>query len=288
MDISVIIPVYNDPRGLRTTVESVINQKHANFELIIVDNNSVDDTGNVAEYYEEQYPDYISVYYERDVQSSYAARNCGIRNSKGEVLCFIDADMSAEPEWLFKLNDRFKNKEVQYSGSNVNIYSEGLDETLSGIYNKRSGFPVERYVSDHNFAPTCCLSVRKSVFDEVGLFNSDLISGGDWEFGNRVSENGITQHYFPNIVLNHPARTNLASLMSKYKRVGVGHQQMNQLGIKQYRSLAHPIHYLPPHPITFKQRVISDTDGWSTILGLYFVGYLTKLSKLYGRLTQVV
>src|SRR5690349_1726872 len=87
--ISVIIPCYNHGRYLIESVESILNQTYKNFEIIIVDDGSTDDTGFIARSMEG-----VQYVYQKNGGLP-AARNTGIKISKGEYLVFLDAD-----DWL--------------------------------------------------------------------------------------------------------------------------------------------------------------------------------------------
>ena len=94
--ISIIVPVYNAQSCIAGLVESLLGQNHPEklTEIIIVDNNSTDQTKEII----KQYP--VILLEENEIQSSYAARNKGIRCAHGEILAFIDADCIAAENWI--------------------------------------------------------------------------------------------------------------------------------------------------------------------------------------------
>lgn len=252
-EISVIIPVYNCPDGLKDTVESLIAQDYLKekYEVIIADNGSSDDTLAVAEDYVDRFPDLVQVVIEDKIQSSYAARNKGIDASLGDILCFIDADMTVEHNYLTHIKKRYDDGSVDYYGCKVNIYS--VKDTLTSKFNIVNGFPVKSYLENHNFVPTCCLSVRRYVVEKVGAFDSRLESSGDLEFGHRVYKAGLKQGYMDDIVLHHPARWKYRSMLNKGKRIARGIAQLNYYFPDQYGYLVERYfrlrRYLPSNPI---------------------------------------
>jgi len=181
--ISVIVPVYNDSRGLKDTLESLVNQNFPpeNFEIIVADNGSIDNTLDVAKEFIQNYTKLIRFVVEDKTQSSYAARNKGMKDAKGSIVAFIDADMSVDEDWLTRISDSLEEHQADCLACNVEIFTKG--KSVFGLYNKMTGFPVEDYVRNLHFAPTCCLVVRKIVCENAGLFDSRLISSGDKEFG---------------------------------------------------------------------------------------------------------
>lgn len=224
--ISVIIPVYNDPEGLTDTLESLVVQEvNQEYEIIVVDNNSDDKTSKVIGEFEKRHPDLVEGFEENKVQSSYAARNKGIENAEGDIICFLDADMWVDEDYLCKINSYFEeNPQVGYAGCQVEIVDDS--GTIPAKFDKFTGFPVEEYLDKNNFVPTCCLSVRGEIFEKVGKFDQNLISGGDKEFGGRVANSNIKMEFLHDVVVYHPARESLKSIGKKYFRIGRGTYQL--------------------------------------------------------------
>ena len=287
--ISVIIPVYNDPEGLRDTLESLVDQNFEEYyEILPVDNNSTDNTGEVIQEFEREYPDLVRGLEENEIQSSYAARNKGIKGAEGDILCFLDADMWVESSYLSDIARYFeRNPEVDYIGCNVELVSN--KDSLASRYNLLSGFPVEDYIEGSNFAPTCCLAIRKNVFDEVGLFDDRLVSGGDMEFGERANQAGLKQEFAKGITLYHPTRDSLRSLLKKSFRVGKGHGQLDVYRPEESsrRGFLHPANFLPMNPLSLKD-YFSQSSKHSLrkreMPVFYILYYCLKLASSYSRL----
>lgn len=234
---SIIVPVYNDEKGLKDTLHSLTGMSFPAdlFEIIVVDNGSDDRSLNIAYTYQKNYPGLIQVLSENTVRSSYAARNEGIKKSSGEILVFLDANMSVNPDFLDRLNTVFIDDSPDYTGFRV-VLSTGDPANFFERFDKHTAFPVEGYLRFRHFCPTCCLAVKKKVFEKIGLFDPLFTSGGDYEFGNRVYDNGMLQSFTPSIEVYHPARNGFASLAKKAFRVGRGRAVIRNAGIKLYRS----------------------------------------------------
>ena len=231
---SVIIPVFNDPDGLRDTVDSLIAQDLSRdaYEIIIVDNGSTDETWSVANRFAEEHGPLVSAVRESDIQGSYAARNRGIEVARGEVLCFLDADMIAPGDYLRRVNKRFAESDVDYLACAVEL--KATSDSASSIYNCVTGFPIARYLERGHYAPTCCLCVRRRCINDLGPFDARLESGGDMEFGQRVYDAGLKQQFAPAIVLLHPARSSFQALLSKQCRIARGHAQLSYYYPERY------------------------------------------------------
>jgi|AntRauMinimDraft_3_1070383.scaffolds.fasta_scaffold02570_2 glycosyltransferase involved in cell wall biosynthesis len=244
--ISIIVPVYNDPEGVEITIRSIQPQlRETPARLIVVDNDSTDRTPDVVRSYADD--DRITLLHESDIQSSYAARNTGVRHTDSEILAFVDADMTVPEDWLESALNEFQSSNADYMGCNVDLT---LPEkpTLAARYDFHTGFPVEQYLKHHQFAPTCCLFARREVFEDVGLFDHRLTSGGDKEFGNRVHQAGYDMHFAENVTMYHPTRNSLRSHLKKDLRVGRGLCQLQRYHPNRYGTPG-----VPPRPSGIKQ-----------------------------------
>ncbi len=225
--ISIIIPVYNDPGGLRQTIQSLIGLDYPkeNYEIIIVDNGSTDNTFSAAKSFEKERGGFIKAEAEKSIKNSYAARNKGITLAKGEILCFIDADMWVGKDYLSRVDKYFDSGDVDYLGCNVELVMKNTN--IFAVYDTMIGFPIKESILSNHFTPTCCLSVRKEVIEKIGVFDPRFESGGDHEFGLRVYEAGLKQKYAQDIIVYHPARSSYVALAKKAKRVARGIAQLN-------------------------------------------------------------
>lgn len=282
---SIVIPVYNDPHGLSTTVDSVLNQTTQDYEVIIADNGSSDNTVDIAKEYTND--DRVELVREMDVQSSYAARNTAIQITSGSYIIFLDADMWVEEDYVEQITRYLDEMNLRYTGCDVDVVT---DDGLVSRFDSANGFPVRRYIERYNFAPTCCLTVKRDVFDEVGLFDQRLVSGGDLEFGHRVSQQGIEQGFVEELTVYHPARETLHSIFSKFERVGRGRTQLHRYYPEDFRwhPLVNPLLYLPPNPLEFYRDMRTEAEGWSDLPAWYAIKYLTQAAQLWGSLQETL
>lgn len=288
LNVSVVIPVYNDPDGLRATLESLVVQDFPSgkFEIIVADNGSTDNTIEVVKKFVQKYPKLIRIVIEDNIQSSYAARNKGVKASKAPIIAFIDADMIVKRDWLSKAIESMLKHKAEYLACNVQIYTKGR-ENLFAKYNRLTGFPIKEYIEKNKFAPTCCIFIRKKVFEEIGYFDSRLVSGGDLEFGNRVYNSGKELFFDPNIIMYHPARSSFCSLLKKSFRIGKGIAQLHKYYPERYGcGIINIIKaFLPPIPWKLKNRF----RRWSGLklyekFIFYLIYYSATLSSGVGRL----
>lgn len=286
--ISVIIPVYNDPAGVRATLQSVVDQTYSetSYEVLVVDNGSEDGTKSVIQSFEERYPERVSLLVETDTQSPAAARNKGIRHAEGSIFAFVDADMTVEQTWLELATESLSESGSDYIGCAIeNRIPEG-EETYIAKHDKIFGYDTRKSIENAQFAGTGGLVVHKRIFDAVGPFDDALVFGADKEFGNRVYDAGFEQHFEPKITMYHPARTSLRALLEKRFRYGRGQAHLHHHYPERFetRNPLDPRNYLPLRPSVFRSRLrnaeISLSPSESVIV--YLIAYLSKLASSAG------
>lgn len=287
MRFSIICPVYNDPAGIRDTLRSLSGLAYENdeYEVIVVDNDSTDRTPEVIDGFVDEFPGVLSHLTEREIQSSYAARNTGIEAASGEILVFIDADVTVPDDFLESIDEFFNsNADISYVGFDVNMYLPDGEDSIWGRFDVASGLPAKHYVENRDFAPTCGLAIKSEVVEEVGRFDGQLISGGDYEFGQRVTEAGFEMGFASEIQINHPARTSLSSHLSKASRIAKGRVQRQQRNSNWHPLLSplNPLHFLPPNPMRLRRR-LNGTVAFRYFVVYYLIEYLLKLRQVPTR-----
>lgn len=294
--VSVIVPVYNDPVGVQSTVASLVVQTYPTegYEVVVVDNDSDDETPAVVASFANRFDDLLHVAHE-STRGAYAARNTGIEHASGEVLVFLDADEIVPETFLAAVVDRLAETGADYLGCAVQVDARTVDpDSIAAKYNEVFEFPVGGYMEHHDFAPTCGMVVRRSVVDAVGTFDETLVSSGDREFGNRVAAAGFDMHYADDITVTHPARS-MRDLLRKRIRVGRGITQLRDRhpAASSHDSLRNPWLYLPPLSparLTSSAATVQSTSDRSLSLvdmvGLYCLEYVLSLAIVVGRLYE--
>src|SRR3989338_4773452 len=105
--VSVIIPVFNGARTLRACLNSVLAQDYSNYEVIVVDNNSTDETVTIIHEFTERHDNFRYVFEKR--KSIPQARNRGVAVAKGDIIAMTDSDCVVPADWLTKLVARITN-----------------------------------------------------------------------------------------------------------------------------------------------------------------------------------
>lgn len=284
-NVSVIVPVYNDPDGLRTTLDSLTRQRFPNskFKVIVVDNASTDDTLDVAKTYEQEYCELITVTQETEIQGSYAARNTGIEKSNNNVLAFIDADCKAHPDWVATGLQVLRNPGVDLVGGNV-VFEMSDNPSVAEIYDSAFSMQTEQLITERNCTVTANLFCSRDVIETIGIFSEEFESGGDIAWTSKATANGFSLVYAEDVIVSHPTR-DLPGLIKKKKRIGRGKSQKHPFKRQLIPTI---VDFLPPSPLRIINQVnqagIPPLDS-RRIVGVWIVSWLCKVSINVGRVS---
>ncbi len=185
--VSVIIPVHNREEYIGEAVESVLNQSYKNIELIIVDDGSTDNTGNIVKEYMEK-DDRVRYIYQEN-QGSGAARNTGIKEAKGEYVAFLDSDDKYFPFAIEKMVYLFKQKpeSVKLIYGDFITEIEGSDEKIYREIAEPREKPIlfQQFLIGNPVLPTISIA-RRDVFDDIGLFDTKFKIAEDYDLWVRL------------------------------------------------------------------------------------------------------
>lgn len=180
---SIIIPTYNRAALLKIAVNSVLYQTFGDWELLVIDDGSSDNTKDITHALNDKRIKYI---YQPN-QGVSAARNRGINQAQGRFICFLDSD------------DRFRQEKLNVTYDYIMTYPRYKIFHTEELWYRRGAFLPQKI---YHKKPTgdvfktavklCCISistaaVRKDVFTTVGLFAQDLPAGEDYDFWLRVT-----------------------------------------------------------------------------------------------------
>jgi glycosyltransferase involved in cell wall biosynthesis len=182
--VSVVIAAYNASRWIAETLESVLAQNFTDFEIILVDDGSTDDTAQVVAGYGER----VCCIHRSNGGGS-SARNVGIRAARGEYIAFVDADDLWAKEKLRLQVDLLKRTGLAW------VYCDAIAfDDKSGRRLYRFGKANHQYDGDilkslfHAcFIPSPTPVIRKSIFENIGYFSEDLNIGEDWDMWLKIA-----------------------------------------------------------------------------------------------------
>ena len=175
---SIIILNYNGKNFLQPCIESIVRETHTPYEIIVVDNNSPDKSG---QFFSEQYPEVKFILTDTNVGVP-GGLNIGIRNASGEFVVLLNNDLVVMPNWLdnfFKSYEKtgnalYQHKSLKFKDPTV-IDGTGCMINIFGF-----GFARDKGVKDDgqyntqeeiSYASGTCMFCTRKIFDEIGLFD---------------------------------------------------------------------------------------------------------------------
>lgn len=185
--VSVIIPAYNAERFIGQAIQSVLDQTYTNWELVIINDGSTDNTAEIVKEFDDPRVTYI---YQENRGLS-AARNTAIRNANAEIIALLDSDDLWEPEFLEKmmgLIERHPDAAAVYCGFQY-IDNQGKD---IGIPQSKMFPPEEIYrtlICDGNWLVPCAVVFRKQLAELAGLFDETISPVADADLWTRLAAN---------------------------------------------------------------------------------------------------
>ena len=221
MRISAILCTYNRHRYLRKALESIAGSvlpESVDWEVLVVDNNSNDQTPEIANEFVVRYPGRFRYIIEPQPGKS-CALNTGIRESRGDVLAFVDDDVTVEPTWLWNLTKALNDGDYAGTGGRT-LLAERLSPprwlALTGPYRMEFVFaPLFDLGNEPCQLDTppfgANMAYRMEMFEKYGPFRTDLgprpgneIRNEDTEFGRRLLAAGERLRYEPSAIVFHP------------------------------------------------------------------------------------
>jgi glycosyltransferase involved in cell wall biosynthesis len=210
--ISVIIPTYNRGEYICETIESVFEQTYKDFEIIIVDDGSTDDTRQLIEPYLSR----IKYIYQENAGVS-AARNTGIIASESEYVAFLDSD----DLWLtnkLKLQMEFLDSNPQLGMVYADACMFSNDQIIYSSFLKLKKFTSYGYIFGNlikeDFIITSTVLVRREVFKDVGTFDESLSVAEDYDMWLRIARKYQIGLINECLVKYRKHNTNISSLKS--------------------------------------------------------------------------
>lgn len=175
--VSIVVPLHNEERWIDQCVESLLAQDYPadRYEIIVVDNNSTD--GSAARV--AQYPRVRLL--SEPQQGDFAARNHGVRESRGEIIAFTDSDTAPRPDWLAAIVANLASTGAGLLVGRLEFGDGSGGLSLLAAYEAEKGhFVFSSAIPPLYYGYTCNMAITRALFDRVGPFasvfrNADVI-----------------------------------------------------------------------------------------------------------------
>ncbi|MDT0198985.1 MULTISPECIES: glycosyltransferase [unclassified Acinetobacter] len=279
MKLSVVVPMYNVEDYIERCLISLIKQNIEldTYEIIIINDGSLDDSVNIVKKYQEKYKNIVLI--EKLNGGLSSARNIGLLNAKGDYIWMVDSDDSIKENCLKDLlNYAYKN-EIDFLSFPMNdIYCEKV--VLSNIHNKPNDKVVTNldYINNYQVEySACCFMVRKNILESYkiqfieGILHEDIdfvirllefcprvssfnFMGGVYNyFVGRPESITTTKNYKKYCKSLESFYISIGFLQSKYPTTSEGYAQAAQLFINNMKCYA--LSYLLYYPLPYKDRM---------------------------------
>lgn len=216
--VSVVIPTYNYGRFVGEAIASALDQSLPPAEIVVVDDGSTDETEAVVRGFGERVR-----YIKQENAGVCAARNRGVKESKGDVIAFLDADDRVEPTALEKQAAVFEsNKEIGLVYCGVREFDSETGKTLK-TYLENAGDQVATNLllwDGPVIAAPGLVVVSRKAFEAVGGFDTQMKVGEDWDFCYRVARK-FKVGFVPELLVNYRIHSAAAHLNVKEMERGM-------------------------------------------------------------------
>lgn len=286
---SVIICTYNRDKFLYDALLHVAENDfpHKEYEIVLVNNNSTDNTENECLRFAEEFPDVQFRYFVETKQGLSHARNRGIDESHGEVLIFLDDDSFVKPDYLSNLKKQFeKHPETMAFGGKITPRFESGETpkwlcrwTYSWVSAIDKGNKVVLF-EGNSFPIGANMGFRKTCIDQCGQFNTELgrkkknlMAGEEKDLFNRLKERNMPILYFPNIQVEHmipPQRTTSNYIVRMGQGVGMSER----------------LRCLKSGKSTLRKRYFSELFKWCATFALWVI-YVIRLRPSVGNMLML-
>lgn len=218
--VSIVVPAYNSSGTIAGCIESLLAIAYPKdkLEIIVVDNNSTDDTRSLIQQYSVIFES------ENELQSSYAARNKGLKRAQGDIIAFTDSDCFVEPEWIAEGVKHFEDDRCGAVAGQILSVPPGtlIEEYLISI-----DFLHQRHCIENPFyspyVQTANAFYHRNVFDKIGFFDPMMVSGGDADLCWRMQmQTGYRICYADKAKVHHKHRNTLKGLYKQRRTQGMG------------------------------------------------------------------
>lgn len=261
--ISIIVPCYNQAQYLDECLQSVYNQSFQEWECVIVDDGSPDNTEVVARRWTVK--DCRFKYFKKQNEGVCAARNYGIERAIGQWILPVDSDNSINQDYLLEASKYFdKNFKVIYG--NARKYGAINEDWILPPFTRKK-------MAVYNIIDTCAF-YKKIDFNEIGGYDEQMIHGlEDWEFWINLLKDGGDVKHLPAIHFNY-------RVQEKSRTAGLDMQKFEKM--VRYIERKHTS-FFHENLGTFHQLAIENLDLKSKVNGKVYKLYM-YISKILRRI----
>jgi GT2 family glycosyltransferase len=264
--ISVVVCTYNGSRTMPDCCEGLLDLEYPNFEVIIVDDGSVDAVASVA----REYGFHVISTPNRGLSS---ARNTGLEAATGEIVAYIDDDARPDPQWLTYLAATFMStKHAGVGGPNITPPGDG---PIAGCVANSPGNPTHILLSDQEaeHIPGCNMAFRKAALQAIGGFDPRFrIAGDDVDVCWRLQQAGLSLGFSPSAMVWHHRRNSVKAYWKQQLNYGRAEGLLEMKWAEKYNTFGH---------LDWQGKLYGNGPGRISLLGRQRIYYGVWGSRLF-------
>ena len=219
MQLSVIIPARNVATTLREQLDALAAQDwDGEWEVVVVDNGSIDETVQIANEYARRDPR-VRVVEALDGSGVSYVRNRGIELAQGEAIAICDGDDIVGPRWVAAMGDALLAHEVVTGPMDVDSLNPPW------LVATRGGFPADgprEYLGLFPLVPGGNIGIQRATWDRIGRYDEDFSGPEDADFSLRLWVGNVPVHFAPDAVLSYRYRREIGALFRQGRFYGRG------------------------------------------------------------------
>lgn len=279
--VSVVIPVFNAEQYVDKTLMALMEQAYPRecFEVILVDNESDDNTVSLIEKYD------VELLTNLRSKNPYISRNMGVERAKGEIIAFLDVTCTPDKKWMEEGVRLLVNGADLVGGRIEFTFSDS--PTLGEWYDSITFCNVESSIAEYKRTVGGNLFIKRKVWKKTGPFPENSRSGSDILWTKRATSMGFKLTFGIDAVVYYPAR-GLKGVLQKCFRVGFGHpNHWMKENLEFYRMVWRIVEgFLPPDSDKLRQRIRQRGQKVleDKFIQLWFIEYMSNTTRSIGRL----
>ena len=203
--ISIITPTYNRSKFIRRTIKSVIDQTYTDWEFLIIDDSSTDNTVELVNEFVKQDPRIKLFKTPQNSGGPALPKNIGIENATGEYVAFLDDDDEWLPEKLSKQLELFEssnNSKLGLVSCFINI-RDNNGKLISKHKKNYRGDVIKNLARDCFVMTSSCVMTKLDILKKVGLFDTRFKISDDWDMWLKISKEGYQFDFTPEYLVNY-------------------------------------------------------------------------------------
>ncbi len=250
--ISIIVCTYNRDKYLYGALQCIATNGFSadSYEIILVNNNSTDDTEKECIRFQSDYPEVKFRYFLETAQGLSFARNRGIKESRGEILLFLDDDSFVQKDYLVNLVRNLEDypDADAFGGKITPLFESDVTPEWLAKWNKSWISAIDlgnrvRLFKKGKYPIGANMGIRRSCLEAVGDFNTklgrsrkNLMGGEEKDIFNRIRNQGGKIYYFPDVEVQHiipPSRTTKEFICKMGEGIGMS-ERIRTLDISRW------------------------------------------------------